>query len=180
MSSSSPSKRKKKAIPSNKSPTQVLSSKDFSVKLFVSSKCAPLCFNLISPEWMDILTTLAFYLLLSMSYFNYFKIPNIYQKEKKKTIMLSFTYFYQNTLNCSLSVSIIMQKYKDPTQPTQKIGYLYNYIRQVCVDLTWQNPLLSKLLYAIQPTIPQCLKRKAGCLNQLCQNYLFLIQKALI
>lgn len=55
---------------------------------------------------------------------------------KKKTIMLSFTYFYQNTLNCSLSVSIIMQKYKDPTQPTQKIGYLYNYIRQVCVDLT--------------------------------------------
>lgn len=99
---------------------------------------------------------------------------------KKKTIMLSFTYFYQNTLNCSLSVSIIMQKYKDPTQPTQKIGYLYNYIRQVCVDLTWQNPLLSKLLYAIQPTIPQCLKRKAGCLNQLCQNYLFLIQKALI
>ena len=99
---------------------------------------------------------------------------------KKKTIMLSFTYFYLNTLNCSLSVSIIMQKYKDPTQPTQKIGYLYNYIRQVCVDLTWQNPLLSKLLYAIQPTIPQCLKRKAGCLNQLCQNYLFLIQKALI
>lgn len=132
-----PIKKKKKAIPSNKSPTQVLSSKDFSVKLFVSSKCAPLCFNLISPEWMDILTTLAFYLLLSMSYFNYFKIPNIYQKEKKKkTIMLSFTYFYQNTLNCSLSVSIIMQKYKDPTQPTQKIGYLYNYIRQVCVDLT--------------------------------------------